>query len=127
MAGFESRRGHGCLFCVMCSKDRGRNQDNRDGGTTTEKVKRHNKRRNSENAKKKLGAGIFRTCPDRLWDAPSLIYNGYRVSFPSVKRRGRGVNPSQPSAEDKERVELVPRLPVLALVAYSRATIAGKS
>jgi len=24
---------------------------------------------------------IFRTCPDRPWGTPSLLYNGYRV-FP---------------------------------------------
>jgi len=27
---------------------------------------------------------IFRTCPDRPWDPPSLLYNGYRV-FPGGK------------------------------------------
>jgi len=27
---------------------------------------------------------IFRTCPDRSWGTPSLLYNGYRV-FPWVK------------------------------------------
>jgi hypothetical protein len=32
---------------------------------------------------------IFRTCPDRPWGPPSLLYNGYRV-FPGVES-GRGV------------------------------------
>jgi len=35
-------------------------------------------------------------------DPPSLLYNGYRVSFLAVKRLGRGIN----RAEVKERVEL---------------------
>jgi len=35
------------------------------------------------------GGEIFRTCPDRPWGPPSLLYNGYRV-FPGVKS-GRGV------------------------------------
>ena len=35
------------------------------------------------------GGEIFRTCPDRLWGPPSLLYNGYRV-FPGLKS-GRGV------------------------------------
>ena len=35
------------------------------------------------------GGEIFRTCPDRPWGPPSLVYNGYRV-FPGVKS-GRGV------------------------------------
>jgi hypothetical protein len=38
---------------------------------------------------------------------PSLLYNGYRVSFPGVKWPGRGVDHPTPfSAEVKERVEL---------------------
>ena len=32
---------------------------------------------------------IFRTCPDRPWGPPSLLYNGYQV-FPGVNS-GRGV------------------------------------
>ena len=42
-----------------------------------------------------LAAGeIFRTCPDRPWGQPSLLYNGYRV-FPGGKERpGRDADPS---------------------------------
>jgi len=40
---------------------------------------------------------IFRTCPDRPWGPPSLLYNGYRV-FPGGKERpGRNADPSPPS------------------------------
>ena len=54
-----------------------------------------------------VGGKIFRTRPDRPWGPPSLIYNGYRVSFPGVKRPGRGVDHPHPSSpEVKERVEL---------------------
>ena len=35
------------------------------------------------------GGEVFRTCPNRLWGPPSVLYNGYRV-FPGVKS-GRGV------------------------------------
>jgi hypothetical protein len=53
------------------------------------------------------GGEIFRSCPDRPWGPPSLLYSGYRVCFPGVKRPGRGVNhPPSSSAEVKERVEL---------------------
>jgi len=50
---------------------------------------------------------IFRTCPDRPWGPPSLLYNGYRV-FPGGKKRlGRDADPSPPSsAVGHERVEL---------------------
>ena len=40
------------------------------------------------------GGEIFRTCPDRTWGPPSLLYNGYRV-FPGGKERsGRDADPS---------------------------------
>jgi len=35
---------------------------------------------------------FFRKLPDRPWRRPSLLYSGYRVSFPGVKRPGRGVD-----------------------------------
>jgi hypothetical protein len=50
---------------------------------------------------------IFRSRPDRPWGPPSLLYNGYRVSFPGAKRPRRGVdNPPSSSARVKEGVEL---------------------
>ena len=39
---------------------------------------------------------IFRTCPDRPWGSPSLLYNGYLV-FPGGKEQpGRDADPSHP-------------------------------
>jgi hypothetical protein len=53
------------------------------------------------------GGEIFRTRPNRSWGPPSLLYNGYRVSFPGLKRPGHGVKHPIPfSAEVKERVTL---------------------
>jgi hypothetical protein len=50
---------------------------------------------------------IFRARPDRPWGPPSLLYNGYWVSFPGVKRPRRGLNhPPLSSAGVEERVEL---------------------
>jgi hypothetical protein len=40
---------------------------------------------------------FFRTRPGRQRGPRSLHYNGYRLSFPGVKRPGRGVNHSLPS------------------------------
>ena len=41
------------------------------------------------------------------WGPPSILYNGYRVSFPRVKRPGRDIDYTPPSsAEVKERKEL---------------------
>jgi hypothetical protein len=49
----------------------------------------------------------FPTRPDRPWGPTSLIYVGYRVSFPGIKRPGRGVDHPFPSSADvKESVEL---------------------
>jgi len=42
------------------------------------------------------GDETFRTCPDRPWGQPSLLYSGYRV-FPGGKERpGRDAGPSPP-------------------------------
>ena len=41
---------------------------------------------------------IFRTCPDRPWGPPSLLYHAYRV-FPGGKERpGCDADPSPPSS-----------------------------
>jgi hypothetical protein len=54
----------------------------------------------------------FGTRPDRPWGPPSLLYSRYRVSFPGVKRPGRGVNQPHPSsAKVKETVELYHHFP----------------
>jgi hypothetical protein len=41
---------------------------------------------------------IFCTLTDRLLGPPSLLYNGYLVSFPGVKRPGLGVDHIPPSS-----------------------------
>ena len=44
------------------------------------------------------GDKVFRTCPDRPWGPPSLLYNGYRV-FPGGKvRPGCAADHSPPSS-----------------------------
>ena len=51
-----------------------------------------------------MGDEIFRTCPDRPWSPPNLLYNGYRV-FPGGKERpGRAADysPSSSAAVMKE-------------------------
>ena len=54
------------------------------------------------------GVEIFRTRPNRSWSPPNLLYKGYRICFPGVKRSRRGVYhpPVASNAEVKERVEL---------------------
>ena len=53
------------------------------------------------------GGEIFRTCPDRPWGPPSLLYNGYQVFPGSKERPGRDADPSPTSsAVGHERVEL---------------------
>jgi len=41
---------------------------------------------------------IFRTCPDRPWGPPSLLYDGYRVFPGGNERPGREADPSPPSS-----------------------------
>ena len=43
---------------------------------------------------------------NRLWNPPIVLYSGYRVYFPGIKRPGRGVNHPPPTrAKLKEKVE----------------------
>ena len=44
------------------------------------------------------GGEIFRTCPDRPWGPPSLVYNVYRVFPGGNERQGRDAEPSPPSS-----------------------------
>ena len=61
---------------------------------------------------------IFRTRPDRSFGPSSLHYSGYRVSFPGVKRPGRGVDHPPPlNAGVKERVEIYLCFPLWDFVA----------
>jgi len=54
-----------------------------------------------------VGARFSAPVETGLGGPPSLLYNGYLVSFPRVKRRECGVNHPIPfSAEVKERVEV---------------------
>jgi len=40
-----------------------------------------------------MEARFFQTCPDLLQAPPSLLYNGYWVSFQGVKQLGVGLTP----------------------------------
>ena len=48
----------------------------------------------------------FRIRPDRPWGPPILLYKGYRVSFPGIKRPGRGVDHPTPSTAEVKKEEL---------------------
>jgi hypothetical protein len=60
---------------------------------------------------------IFRTPPYWPWDPPSLLYNGYWVSFLGVERPGRGVD-HQPlsSAEIKKQYSCTSTVPLWPVV-----------
>jgi hypothetical protein len=63
---------------------------------------------------------IFRTRPDRPWRPHSLLYDGYRVSFPVIKRPGRGVNhPIQCRGQRKSRA--IRLLPLCAFMTCTKA------
>ena len=57
---------------------------------------------------------FFRTRPERLCGAPSLLHNGYSFSFLGVTRRWRGVEHPFPSS-----AEVILLLPLLAFMARS--------
>ena len=61
------------------------------------------------------GGEIFRTCPDRSWGPPSLLYNGYRV-FPGAKERpGRDADPSPLLVPWSWKGRAIPLLPLWAV------------
>ena len=63
------------------------------------------------------GGEIFRTCPDRPWDPPSLLYNGYRV-FPGGKvRPGRDTDPSPLLVPWSRKSRAIPLLPPMSRTA----------
>ena len=68
---------------VFYRKDRSHTPGNQDKEVGTE---------NKEKIKYLGGGEIFCTRPDWPWGPPRLLYNGYRVSLPSVRRLGRGVD-----------------------------------
>ena len=58
------------------------------------------------------GSEIFRTCPDRPWGPPSLLYNGYRA-FPGGKERpGRDNDPSPLLVPWSWKGRAIPLLPL---------------
>ena len=58
---------------------------------------------------------------DWFWGSPGLLYDGYRVSFPGVKRPSRGVDYRRTSsAEVKDRVEVYLYSRLWAFVACCR-------
>ena len=58
---------------------------------------------------------ICRTCPDRPWGPPSLLYNGYRV-FPGVKERPeREADPSPILVPWSWKSRAIPLLPLWAV------------
>ena len=61
------------------------------------------------------GGEIFRTCPDRPWGPPSLLYNGYQV-FPGVKsRRGVMLTPHRLLVPWSWKDRAIPLLPLWAV------------
>ena len=66
------------------------------------------------------GGEVFRTRPDRPWSPPNLLYSGYRVSIPGVKRPGRGVLPPSRHLAPRLKSRALSLHPLWAFVACSR-------
>ena len=62
-----------------------------------------------------MGGEIFRTCPNRPWGPPSLLYHGYRV-FPGGKERpGREADTSPLLVPWSRKSRAIPLLPLWAV------------
>jgi len=66
------------------------------------------------------GDEITRTRPDRHWGPNSLLYNGYRVSFPRVRRPQRSANHPNSISSRCYRTSRAIHLPLWAFVACYR-------
>ena len=58
---------------------------------------------------------IFRTCSDRPWGPPSLLYNGYRVFPGSKERPGRDAELSPLLVPWSRKSRTIPLLPLRAV------------
>ena len=67
------------------------------------------------------GDEIFRTCPDRPWGPPSLLYSGYRVFRGGRGGRSVGLIP-HPHIECRgpRKSRAIPLLTIRAFVAYKK-------
>ena len=71
-----------------------------------------------------VGGGDFPHPYDWWWGSPSLLHNGYRVSFTRVKRPSRGVDYPRPSRDEvKESVEVCLYFRLWAFVTFCRANL----
>jgi len=61
------------------------------------------------------GNEIFRTCPDRPWGPPSLLYNGYRVFHGGKERPGRDADPSPLLLPWSRKSRAIPLFPLWAV------------
>jgi hypothetical protein len=59
--------------------------------------------------------GIFRTCPDRPWGPPILLYSGYQVSPRSKERPGPDADPSPLLVPWSRKGRAIPLLPLWAV------------
>jgi len=62
-----------------------------------------------------VGGEIFRTCPDRPWGPPSLLYNGYRVFLGGKKRPGVTMTPYPLLVPWSRKSRAIPLLPLWAI------------
>ena len=58
------------------------------------------------------GGEIFRTCPDRPWGPPSLLYNGYRISLGVKSGQGVTLTPHPLLVPWSRKSRAIPLLPL---------------
>ena len=61
------------------------------------------------------GGEIFRTCPDRPWGPPSLLYNGYQDFAGGKEGAGCDADPSPSLVPWSRKSRAIPLLPLWAI------------
>jgi hypothetical protein len=59
---------------------------------------------------------------DRLWGPPNILYNGYRGSFPGVKRPGRETDHSHPASAEVKKMWIYATTPPYTFITLSFMT-----
>ena len=94
LLGLRFRISPKAWMFVLCAINKEKRQN---AGQSRQKIQVRTKHRVNVNTKNSNVGEIFRTRLDWPWGPRILLYNGYRISFPEIKRLGRSIDHSPPS------------------------------
>jgi hypothetical protein len=119
----KSHRGHGCLCCVCCIRTVVWNVKVTWRTKGFKQYKNGSKGKKPGQAKKKSWEEqkyfFSKKSSDPLWGPPSLVFNGYRCSFPRLKLPKREADHSPPSSAQVKNNGAIPPLALYAFMVWT--------